>query len=322
MSTELMTSTSTSLNIWESEANLAQIKQIFAPKLSQLEFTIFVEMGKATQLNPFLREMWAIKYSEKEAPQIFIGRDGYRKGAQRHPSYDWHITEGIYSNDNFTVKNGEINHSFGMANRGTLLGAYCIVKRKDSSRAIHNIVELKEYNTGKSVWSGKPCTMIKKVAEAQALKSAFQDLFGGTYSEYEQFENNDINVIEVEPANKAASKVSELLQKKGLNNDSESNKDVIESSIVLEDSSIEAQTVTCDEPETVGETRKQKTKPFDKDDEKPITDELMDEISGWLHEKPLDADRMDKAMRYFEVENIEQMTIGKAKRFIELIQKT
>lgn len=176
------------LSIWESEENKAQIKQIFAPKLNSNEFTIFVEMGKATGLNPFLKEIWAVKYDERSAAQIFIGRDGYRKSAQRHHAYDYHTCDAVYSNDLFKVVNGEVTHEYKLNDRGQLMGAYCLVQRKGSSRPTYVFAELREYNTNKSVWVGKPATMIKKVAEAQALKAAFQELFSGTYSEYEQYE--------------------------------------------------------------------------------------------------------------------------------------
>lgn len=176
--------------MWETEKGLQQIKQLFAPKLSSMEFTMFVEMGKATGLNPFLREIWAVKYDERNPAQIFIGRDGYRKMAQRHPMYDYHTADAVYSNDEFSVADGDVIHKYNLKDRGHLIGGYCVVRRKGSSRPAYVFVELKEYSTGKSLWGdkGKPATMIKKVAEAQALKMAFQELFSGMYNEFEQFE--------------------------------------------------------------------------------------------------------------------------------------
>ena len=70
-----------------------------------------------------------------------------------------------------------------------MVGAYCIVKRKKATQASSTYVKLGEYNTGKSVWREKPETMIKKVAEAQALRGAFTEL-AGTYDESERWEDN------------------------------------------------------------------------------------------------------------------------------------
>jgi phage recombination protein Bet len=324
MNTEIISTISNSLNIWEDNDSLMEIKALFAPKLTSLEFKIFVEMGKATNLNPFLKEIWAIKYDEKGSPNIFIGRDGYRKCAQRHPMYDYHYSESIYSNDDFSVINGEIYHKYGMINRGTLLGAYCIVKRKDSSRYVYNVLDIKEYDTKKSVWAGKPSTMIKKVAEAQTLKLAFQELFQGTYSEYEKWEENDISdhkvsmTIDSKPVSRAVSKVNELLNKKEVSYDN-----IIdhETNIELQDIQTEIKTTDSDESDSMVEIGKQKNKVLDPNASNPITHDLLDEISKLLSEKPFDTDRMSKAMNYFEVKTIEDMNIGQAKRFIELINR-
>ena len=41
---------------------------------------------------------------------------------------------------------------------------------------------MEEYSLPQSLWKSKPETMIKKVAEAQALRQSFQEVFAGTYS--------------------------------------------------------------------------------------------------------------------------------------------
>lgn len=184
------------MSVWDDKSSIEEIKAIFAPQLSVVEFKIFVSIGKATGLNPYLREIWAVKYGNAAA-SIFIGRDGYRKSAQRNPSYDYHLADAVYENDLFDVDNGEVRHKYSLKDRGKLLGAYCTVKRKGSSKANFVFVELKEYTTGKALWTvgtGKQATMIKKVAEAQCLRSSFQEIFAGTYHEFEQIEQ--IEVVE------------------------------------------------------------------------------------------------------------------------------
>lgn len=172
------------INIWDDQTKLQEIKKIFAPKVSDLEFAVFVGMGKATGLNPFLKEIWAVKY-DSSAAQIFIGRDGYRKSAQRSPLYDYHIVDAVYSNDTFDVVNGEVTHRYNLKDRGALAGAFCLTQRKGASRPSYVFVDIKEYDKKQSVWKEKPATMIKKVAEAQGLRGSFQELFAGTYSEDE-----------------------------------------------------------------------------------------------------------------------------------------
>ncbi len=93
--TNAMATVSNTMAMWEDSAQLVEIRKLFAPKLTDIEFQIFVGMGKSTGLNPFLKEIWAVKYGKdkdgNEIPaQIFIGRDGNRKIAQAHPEYDYH----------------------------------------------------------------------------------------------------------------------------------------------------------------------------------------------------------------------------------------
>lgn len=174
------------VKLWNNQEELKIIKNIFAPKLNNLEFEFFVELGKATNLNPFLREIWAVKYAENSSAQIFIGRDGYRKAAQANKNYASHQVDAVYSNDDFQIVDGRVSHNYKLENRGKLLGAYCLVWKKNQEIPIFNYVEFEEYSTNKGLWrsakdGGKPATMIKKVAEAQALRMCFQEIFAGSY---------------------------------------------------------------------------------------------------------------------------------------------
>ncbi len=111
MSTELA-KVNTSTAIWEDNTTIGEIRKLFAPKLTDLEFQFFIGIGKASKLNPFLREIWAVKYDERSPAQVFIGRDGYRKAAQAHSEYDYHQCDAVYENDEFEVTNGEVKHKY------------------------------------------------------------------------------------------------------------------------------------------------------------------------------------------------------------------
>ena len=172
---------------WYDKSFVSDVMQVYAKPigLTKQEFLIFLSVGRATGLNPFLKEIWAVKYGGQL--QIFIGRDGYRKSAQSTQEYEYHWTETVNENDEFEIVDGQIKHKFDMKDRGALIGAYCVVKRRSAGKEMYQRVSLKEYSSGKSLWSSKPETMIKKVAEAQALRMAFQELFAGTYAEEENW---------------------------------------------------------------------------------------------------------------------------------------
>lgn len=165
-------------NVWID--SIDDIRKVFGSSLTDAEFEQFKGLGIATGLNPFRKEMWVVKYGS-QAAQIFVARDGYRIIALNHPDYDYHQCDCVYENDSFEVIAGEVHHRYSLKDRGKIMGAYCITKRKSSSKAVYHFVKFAEYNTGKSLWISKPETMIKKVVEGHALRASFQDVLGGTY---------------------------------------------------------------------------------------------------------------------------------------------
>lgn len=170
--------------VWAQDS-YTKIRKMFAPQLTNEEFGVFVGLGKSLGANPFLKEIWAVKYGNSEA-QIFLGRDFYRRKAQEQEAYEGHQVDAVYANDEFKMENGEVHHSYSLSDRGKLIGAYCVVHR-DGLKPFFVLAEVKEYSTDKSLWKSKPATMIKKVAEAQALRGAFQGVFAGTYDESEEW---------------------------------------------------------------------------------------------------------------------------------------
>jgi hypothetical protein len=62
-----------------------------------------------------------------------------------------------------------------------LVGARCTIVRAGMSGPVVEEAYLKEYNRGGVGWSQFPETMIRKVAEAKALRAAFADALAGIY---------------------------------------------------------------------------------------------------------------------------------------------
>lgn len=291
MSTALAT-LNTSMTMWEDNKKLEEIRKLFAPKLTEMEFQFFVGLGKAANLNPFTREIWCVKYQDSAPAQVFIGRDGYRKAAQAHSEYDFHQCDAVYENDKFEVINGEVKHAYTLTNRGALVGAYCIAKRHKSSRPIYVFAELKEYSTGKSLWNaqtGKPATMIKKVAESQCLRACFQDLLGGTYIEEEMARSQD-----EQPRVIQGNTQTEKLKS------------------ILNDNVIDAETGEIITPKKVHNTGR---------DDILISQEQMDEISLLLIEKGFSQERIKKALDYYKVSELNELTDAQARIFLLQLEK-
>lgn len=273
-----------SMTMWEDNNKIEEIRKLFAPKLTESEFQYFVGLGKAAGLNPFLREIWSVKYDDRSPAQVFIGRDGYRKAAQAHHEYDYHQCDAVYENDVFEVQDGIVKHAYKLTQRGALIGAYCIAKRHKSSRPMYVFVEVKEYSTGKSVWSQKPATMIKKVAESQCLRACFQDLLGGTYGEEEMTSSpmdNNMRVIQGETQTET---LKNLL-----------NPNVVDAEVVNTETGEVTSIIVDDEP---------------------ISQDNMNKIEILMDEQSFDEARKKRAFDYFKVEKLSELTQADAKRFL------
>src|SRR6056297_1004678 len=151
-------------NNWQERMEL--VKQKVGSGLTKTEWELFLYMARLYDLNPLLREIWAVKYNGKPA-NIFTGRDGLLKIAHKSGMFDGMRTVLLVATQQ-GVEEADI------APKGAeILGAKCYVWRKDMSHPVEVSVKLSEYDTHRSTWKEKPDTMIRKVAEAHCLRRAF-----------------------------------------------------------------------------------------------------------------------------------------------------
>ena len=147
--------------------------------------TLF-SIAEKTGLDPFSNE---VTIQEEEGRYfVIIARDGYRRVAQAEENYDYHQVVPLYEGDQLKIVNGMPEHIQALSAKSDLIGAYGILKKKDSSRPIYLQVSLAEYASKDKFWSksqGKPSTMICKVCESQLIRMAYQELFTGSYSDTE-----------------------------------------------------------------------------------------------------------------------------------------
>jgi len=68
---------------------------------------------------------------------------------------------------------------------GKIKGAKARVHRKDMKYPVETEVLIDEYSTGRNLWTRMPSVMIKKCAEAAALRQAFPDALHGVYTSEE-----------------------------------------------------------------------------------------------------------------------------------------
>lgn len=174
-------------------------------KITNQEFKLFTELCKVRKLNPFLREAYLIKYSEKQPAQIVVGKDAILKRAVLNPNYDGMESGIIIQKEDDSVE--ERRGTFKLGNE-RLVGGWARVFRKDWSHPTYSSVSFDEvaqktssgsYNSN---WSNKGATMVEKVAKVRALRETFVEDLGGMY-EVEEMQAEVINQepieIQVEP---------------------------------------------------------------------------------------------------------------------------
>lgn len=128
--------------------------QGLAKKLTTEQTTQFVEIAKAYGLNPFKREIYAIKYGDNF--NIIVGYETYIKQAEASGLLDgWKV---------------EIAPD---------MSATITIYRKDFKQPFVHTVYFEEYNQNTKIWKEKPKTMIKKVAISQGFRMCFNQVLGG-----------------------------------------------------------------------------------------------------------------------------------------------
>lgn len=150
-------------------------------QVTDADLVQFIAVCKFNQLNPFLNEAYLVKYGDAPA-QMVVSKEALMKRAESCKEYDGFEAGIIVMRKNEIV---DIPGSF-IAPGDTLVGGWAIVHRSDKKFPYISRVNLSEYSTGKSLWNGKPSTMIRKVAIVQAMREAFPAQLGAMYTQEEQ----------------------------------------------------------------------------------------------------------------------------------------
>ena len=140
------------------------------PSITDTEMAMFLKLCQHQQLNPFLREVYLVKYGNAPASMI-TGKETFLKRAKRDHRYKGHkcTIEGTIPDMQATAE---------VYVEGYTVPITCTVWYEE-------YVGLKRDGTPTGMWSSKPRTMLQKVALVQALREAFPDTFGGLYSQEE-----------------------------------------------------------------------------------------------------------------------------------------
>ena len=151
------------------------------PSVTDGEIMMFLKLCESMKVNPFLREIYLVKYGNAKA-NFIAGKELFVKRAEAQPDYTGMKAGVVVLNNDgvITEREGTI-----ILPDEKIIGGWAEVYRKEYATPIKNTVSLSEYNTKKSLWLSKPATMIRKVALVQSLREAFPNSLGGLYTHEE-----------------------------------------------------------------------------------------------------------------------------------------
>jgi phage recombination protein Bet len=154
---------------WSDKEKQKLLKNTVAAGTTDVEFAMFRELCIATGLNPFRREIWCIvtESARGRQVQIMTGINGYFQVANSHPQFDgleWEVER---------------------TEKGALVSATAKVWRKDRRLPSVGRALWKEFSKPYGNWKSMEEHMLLKCAKAIALREAFPQELGGTYTEDE-----------------------------------------------------------------------------------------------------------------------------------------
>lgn len=178
-------------NVHFNQKQIDILKNSICKGISNEEFEIFLMACHKTQLDPFMRQIYAVKRKNKkpdgswgDTMTIQTGIDGYRLIAERTGHYAPGV-EPTYVYD----ENKQLVSATAYIKKMTRDGTWHVVS---ASAHIDEYCQKTREGHPMGMWATMPKTMLAKCAESQALRKAFPAEMSGVYTKEEMAQADDI----------------------------------------------------------------------------------------------------------------------------------
>lgn len=179
--------------------------------LTPVEFNYFFSVCKTYELNPFLKDIYAIKFGNQPATFI-IDYKVMQQAADNNPMFDGLKVGVLYLDATGQPKEREGAY---ILPGETLIGGWCDVFRKDRTHTNRTYAlyeeNVKTTKDGKpnTNWATKPVFMCVKVAKAQALREAFPNMFSNNTYTSDEMDKEEAIVVNQDYAEPTVTDVKE-----------------------------------------------------------------------------------------------------------------